>query len=355
MKVGVNYPWDDYGFDFGRAPDGTRAGNDPAWLTRIEQDLAHFRALGISVVRWFILADGVAYGIGADAPHPSGKPNQVEWRFDPPAMDSELVAHFAQLLEEFARVNGTEQKKTPSAAPILLMPVFIDYLFCMPGNYVRYVEDPVQKQTRPDTDWVKQGRSDAITDAAKRKVFLERALTPLLRAAEKRKDTIFAWDIINEPEWVTTGWDPNRRSAQHVVTAEAMIAFIQEARTLVQRQGFKATVGFRSVDTIRRTKIFVDFNQFHHYPGGVTKLEKQSFDPKFPGIIGEFATSTNDVWPELKDRGQSVLNRLKLADRLGYPLAMAWSFRQKDPATAWSSQVEVDIECFTQGRNCPGG
>jgi hypothetical protein len=64
----VNYPWFDYGWDFGPAPPGWRQGRTtPFWYDALDGQLRHLEALGISVLRWFILADGLAYGSGVAA------------------------------------------------------------------------------------------------------------------------------------------------------------------------------------------------------------------------------------------------------------------------------------------------
>jgi len=99
----------------------------------------------------------------------------------------------------------------------------------------------------------------------------------------------------------------------------------------------------------------VEINQFHHYPAGRRVLERHTFDSRFPGIIGEFATATTDRWPELASTGQSVLNRLRLADAHGYPLAIPWSFLARDRHTSWSSAVEREVASFIQGQHDPPG
>src|SRR5215470_16715131 len=84
MLVGVNYPWIDYGWDFGDPP--------PAWVNtqhvaewrerKREQIVTDFRAcaeMGLFAVRWFILADGLSYGVGEAAPKKVGH----LWAFDP--------------------------------------------------------------------------------------------------------------------------------------------------------------------------------------------------------------------------------------------------------------------------------
>ena len=344
MQVGVNYPWRDYGWDFGVAPPGWRGDQaDPRWYGTIDDHLQRFLNLGISVVRWFILADGLTYGTGNSAPYPDPAA-EGEWRFDPPPPFPEIAQHFEELLQRFENIN----RITPQ--PIRLLPVFIDFHFCEPGIAIPDQENP--QAANPHPGWVKQGRSDAITDASKRQRFLDQAFDPLLRVSQTHADVIYAWELINEPDWVTNTWNPDGQS-NHPVDAASMQAFIEEGKERVRAAGLKPTIGFASVDTLRKSGITADINQFHHYPGGRKTLERIGFDPRYPGIVGEFATSPADIWPELKKDGQTVLNRLRQVDIQGYPLAIPWSFLAEDQHTSWTADVERDLECFTQGRNCP--
>ena len=112
--------------------------------------------------------------------------------------------------------------------------------------------------------------------------------------------------------------------------------------------GFRATIGFALVETLLASGITVDVNQFHHYPGGTRMLPPQLFDGQLAAIVGEFATAANDVWPELGIHGQSVLNRLRRAQALGYPLTIAWSFLARDRRTSWSRAVERDVVAFAR-------
>ncbi len=328
MQAGVNYPWFDYGWDFGAAPPSWRGSStDPRWFAAIDQDLQHLRNLGISVVRWFVLADGLTYGTGKNAPRPDPA-KKGAWRFDPPALSAEFLAHFEELLKRFETAN----KDAKSA--IQLLPVLIDFHFCEPGFGLAQLPD-----------WVKQGRADAITSAAKRKRFLDAVLDPLLRASKAHPNAIYAWELINEPDWIVNGWHPNGQT-KLPVNAAAMVAFLDDGKSRIRASGFKPTVGFATIDTLRRSGVTAEINQFHHYPGGVHALERHTFDPRYPGIIGEFATAAGDTWPELVQTGQTAFNRLTLAKTQGYPLAIPWSFRATDVHTSWSPAVENDIKRF---------
>ena len=106
MRVGVNYPWFDYGWDFGNAPPQWRRTRSPRWFSEVEAHLRHFQNLGITVVRWFVLADGLTYGSGQDPPR-RDVASEDEWRFDAPRIDRDLLDHFEELLQRFDAVNAT--------------------------------------------------------------------------------------------------------------------------------------------------------------------------------------------------------------------------------------------------------
>jgi hypothetical protein len=346
MEVGVNYPWFSYGWDFGPAPPGWRSSNDPGWVPHIGQHLQHLAAIGISVVRWFILGDGLTYGTGADAPKLDrfAPRDGACWRFVPPALAREFQEDFEALLQSFAAQSAGPH-------PVRLLPVLADYKFCEPGVWPVGGKDPAIRQSVRDEGSVKGGRAEAITTDRRR--FIDQVLAPLLRLSSGYRDAIYAWDVFNEPEWVTNGWHPDRRN-DHPVNENEMRAFLEDSISAIRQAGFKSTIGFSMIETIRQTGLHADINQFHHYTNGSRFLERNPFDPRYPGIIGEFATSTaEDTWPELRQRSQRLLERLKLAESQGYALALAWSFQSADRHTSWTPQAENDIECFTQGRNCP--
>ncbi len=344
MDAGVNYPWFSYGWDFGAAPPGWRAGSDPAWIGHIGEHLQQLAAIGISVVRWFILGDGLSYGTGPDAPRPAALATRdsAGWTFDPPPLTSEFLDHFEALLQSFAARGAGPH-------PVRLLPVLADYKFCEPGLWPVVKQDHNGRPGVPDEDWVKGGRAEAIT--TNRQQFIDQVLHPLLRLSRRYPDAIYAWDVFNEPEWVTNGWHPDRGN-DHPVNEREMRAFLEDSMSAVRQAGFQSTIGFGLIETIHHARLYADINQFHHYTDGSHALERNPFDPRHPGIIGEFATSAaEDTWPELRQRSQRVLERLKLAEGQGYALALAWSFQAEDRHTSWTPETEHDVECFTQLQN----
>ena len=342
MDVGVNYPWVNYGLDFGRAPPswGRTPGTDPAWLAEVDAHLVRFVDLGLRVVRWFILADGLAYGTGADAPRPDGR---GRWRFDPPPLDPEACRHFGLLMERFEAAN-------PGGAPrITVLPVLVDYGFFAAG---RCPVKHAASHDDGDPEWVKGGRADAVNDVTRRRAFLAGALAPLLRISRSHARVIHAWEIVNEPEWVTKGWHPRSKRGLPVEEG-AMRAFVLEASAAIREAGFSPTVGFAQRETLSRARLGGEGSQVHHYAGGRRRLAPA--DPAQPAILGELATATtSDPWPDLPAHAQGLFARLQLAERRGYPLALLWSALQlvsgdADRHSRWDAEVEREIARFTRG------
>jgi hypothetical protein len=335
MQVGVNYPWFDYGWDFGAAPPGWRPSPPPRWFAEIDLHLRHFQRLGISVVRWFILGDGLTCGSGDTAPRRDPL-LENEWRFDAPDVDRSLLDHFDELLRRFDAVSATGD-------PIALLPVLLDFHFCEPGIQPVALLDSSGSPATNDPNWVKQGRADAIVNPTIRAAFLDRVLAPLLEVSEAHRNAVYAWELINEPEWITRGWHPDPR-AECPIEEDEMRAFLDEGQARIRGAGFQSTVGFASVDTLRASGVVAEINQFHHYPGGTRRLDPHRFQGGCPTILGEFASAPNDIWPELSPTAQTVFDRLTLAANRGYPLAMPWSFRASDRHTSWS---DADVLRFS--------
>jgi len=347
MRVGINYPWFDYGWDFGLGPPAWRGSRTiPRWYDEIDGHLTLFHDLGLRVVRWFILADGLTYGSGDEAPRPDpDRPGQ--WRFNPPRLGADHLAHFRELLVRFSRLSADIE------TPVQLLPVLIDFGFCEPGKRPISLPDPADPmRTVEDPGWVKCGRADVLVDSSKRTRFFDGVLEPLLAISQEHRDVLYAWELINEPDWITNGWHPDRRN-DHPVGEASMKAFLEDGKQRIRRAGFKPTIGFSLLATLERSRITAEINQFHHYPAGARRLAPHTFSAEFPAIVGEFATAETDRWPELADADQSVLARLRRIEALGYPLALPWSFHTKDTHTLWSPAVEQQVRAFTSAPRPP--
>lgn len=338
VKVGVNYAWKNYAWDFGLPPQkdsGDNWGRRAAWKETIAQELAEFAEIGFFCVRWFLLGDGTTYGIGPLRPHETGG-IKTQWRFDdPPPLSEEFLEDFRYLLA------ACEQ------AGILLLPSLIDFQFCFPGIPVL-----------GSKGIVKCGRSDVLIDPRKRTRFYEWVLRPLLAAAMEKPDSIYAFELMNEPEWCTER--PNSPAdlinPQKTVPLAAMRDFLREGAEHINDAGFKSTVGFAMHSTLQEwncSELCLLLHQFHYY-AEPPSMPTHTFDPRWPLIVGEFATAPHRPWHELGP-AQDVLSRLRHIESKGYPAAFLWSANREEehaadpPAVDFSETTRALVRRYVHG------
>ena len=298
MIKGINYPWMDYGWDFGVPPSGWTGGQDQEEFrasrrARIAADLRRLAGEGFSVVRWFVLADGL------------GLPAQ----WDDEAIRP-LVSDFEALLEQ------CEQ------AGVQLLPSLLDFHWCLPAVAV-------------GPGLLKGGRARVIRDPERRRHFLDQLLNPLLEASRPCRGSIFAWEVMNEPEWVTRertwrfweGLFPGRRT----VPLPAMQAFLREAVQRINAAGFVSTIGWAHWRTIRAWKTEdwgIGLQQFHYYGQARRPLPPAGAVCGGPCLVGEFAAAPDPAWP---DGARSLEERLRRIEDAGYAGALVWSLNATDP------------------------
>lgn len=342
LLVGINYPWIDYGWDFGNPPQSwVNWQHLPAWRQakrqRIVEDFTRFADQGLFAIRWFILPDGLNYGIGNEAPEFA----DGQWRFD--CLPEQHPCHI-QLLDDFEFVLETCVK-----SGLQFVPSLIDFHWCHHGM----VADP-------NAGIVKGGRSEIITDPTKRKAFFASVLEPLLEVSLRHPHAIYAWELINEPEWVTTDQPLHKHKHEEnkTVPQRLMLDFIREgigrinSRKLSNgQQAFRSTVGFAHYDTLfdwDSAKLGITLHQFHFYAQKDGKLPPHIFSNDYPCFIGEFATAVQKDWADLKNRrlDQSVINRLNLIEEKGYPAAFLWSAQAVDVATKWTPNEIQDTVAY---------
>ena len=76
---------------------------------------------------------------------------------------------------------------------------------------------------------IKGGRYDIVRDPEKRQAFFDRILDPLLELSMQYLDSIYAWELINEPEWVVRNlWPWWKRDRDRMVSRKEMKEFIAE-------------------------------------------------------------------------------------------------------------------------------
>jgi hypothetical protein len=287
------------------------------------------------------------------APHPDPH-RSGQWRFDdPPHLSSDFLDDFVTLLKEFRRGR------------MKLLPSLIDFQFCYPGE----VTDG--RGNLLPSGFVKCGRGDVVFDPSKRQKFFDRALEPLLARSARFRDVIDTWEVINEPEWVTQG--SGVQGPRQNLPLAKMLAFIREAAFRINRQHFRSTVGYAKYESILQWEqqsrkllgksLDVTLHQFHYYPVKERywwflttrpRIPLHVFDPRWPCLIGEFATAPHEPWPEIPT--QDVYGRLKLIERKKYPSAYLWSARAANPpppklaVSDWSPAVQHLVDRYTSGR-----
>jgi len=370
IRVGFNYPWSHelYGAQIG--PDPWVSPWDTEWprqerlaasgkvgppdiplpplFKQVERNLTSLKNMGIEVVRWFLLGNFFSYGVGgAQRKHHLVPPGFEIWDYDftPPARpDPRYKFHFEELLKIF--------KKTK----MKFMPVFCDF--------------PIAEGCEHGTDRlntrVAGRRADCITDPKKRDVLLA-FMQELVDVAARTdyKDVVEAWDVCNEPYWLSSpifglisvppfivrrGPDLVLRGG--VMSRKVVIDFLDAALKIVKGR-LKSTVGHRYYQDL---SIYPngDVPQFHYYatkiqlPGALSVVADISWHidpesiPKLSGdnrpILGEFAPQQSAFggWkvpdPDVKgflDRNTS--DRLKLLEDKGYRLVLIWNQKMLRP------------------------
>src|SRR5690606_21373280 len=212
---------------------------------------------------------------------------------------------------------------------------------------------------------LKRGRRRVILDDVA--AFLDATLVPLLHADAAVQRNVFAFEVLNEPEWVVAG-RPRLLDWPHhgpwpmpqSVPVDELTLLLSAAIDRIVHAGCVASIGFADgrVDWLpmdfRRRLIRLAqegryLHQHHHYPSWRDRRELPSA-ASFgigPCILGELPTRMgnhhplNPPWRDQALRDTEVdprrylTARLGLAARLGYRAALPWSVRGRDRHSVW--------------------
>lgn len=404
MFVGINHPWRDCGHDFGPRPIPWAAPNEgPRCWREVEAELRAWRELGLRVSRFWILAGGVNYPAGRDARdffdvgsdarslghrllgrlgleggawwRPG---NAAEQRLRGPwssgwrrlLLRSEGLPPLPQgFLDDFRGLL-----RACEGAGVALMPTLLSFEFFQP---LEVQSGDVLSGGRGALVFGNDGRSPAQIEA-----FLDAVLEPLLDVCEEVPRGLFAWDLLNEPDWVVRGGPMHLRVEQGKVRLfpwrvrkEAMAAFLQAGLRRLSRRGFLGSIGFKqaaprwlgpeAMAELRRAGAEGRYlHQLHHYPSPYEPQRLPPHDslPIQPCIVGEFPTAYAGLgaanlfhwgWPEslghlLREqrRGDYLRARLRCIEDLGYPGALLWAGRSGDPMCAWTPEVQAQVAAY---------
>jgi hypothetical protein len=431
-QLGINYPWVQLGWDFGvplrdyqnRWVDykGNPIGNpvpdagpspappqqkDRAGFYRLDEFLDCFQCLGIKVVRWVLFGDCFNFGR-------THWEKQFKWKVSDVSLPLGFEADFIELLNRL-------QKRDMMLLPVLLLPSAF-----WPGYAVVVFHDGKKAprrglDTHPET-WLqdvmktpglakragqrttyKGGRADILK--ARKKDFFDQTLSRLLTLTrdherKTKKKAIYAWEVLTEPELAlavgrdlfsskdqkvrdriknrgSIYWDAPHAYAQEPTalgtyepefTQADVVAFLRESGALVERYGFKWTVGFQFRDSVddKSWEVATPANQnfvpqFHYY-GYRSQAEANAATDRtmiaptpFPGpnvswqqknvdrvVLGEFALADppgnkNDpLWLLQPAHGgrkpvKTLKERVEAIKDAGFPMAFGWSARGYEP------------------------
>jgi hypothetical protein len=392
ITVGINYPWFDYGLDFGpavAAPGGTPKKASPRWdsplvsplrslsgtqlNSQLDIDLDMMREVGIEIVRWFIIADG----------WPLGTPTYSNgtWSYSlPQKISQDIFDDFRALLEAFKR------------AKMKIIPVLADfYLFArgavvlsnapgaepipVTGSFASvdaFVQDYFREyrnvqQTKDLVDWntyVKGGKGALLTKTDVRADFVKRVFQPLLDVAKPyNHSVVFAWDICNEPDFGVSKYKLRPQELGDFLMLCLQTAIAADACATI---GFQTAAGssvfwgqgsFGDVLLHQYETRQVYYPQYHFYPEDdpTAKLVSPAPGPvpqaRSRTILGEFATDFTgasarpwaSTWPP------DVLKRLTIASDAGFGYAFPWAYNRGNRGwrTDWNGAAWTATKAYT--------
>ena len=281
--IGANLPWVHYGIDFGANGWRPHGGiSQPDERAEVERAFAQLAASGVRYVRWFLLCDGRAginFGAGG---HPHG-------------------------LDDFVFSDVDSALGIANLHGIRIMFVLLDFLWCDAVRATRGVQ--------------MGGRAHVLADAGSRTALLDTVVRPLLERYGNEPQ-ILAWDIVNEPEWITN------------VEPVDLRAFLVESISLIHSTTMHpVTIGSAGVRwRASYSDLDLDFYQVHwydslkHQPPLQTPVTQLGFDR--PVLLGEFPTRGSKWTPE---------EIVEAARTAGYSGAFYWSVLSKDEYSATES------------------
>ncbi len=299
--LGVNYPWLNYGQDFGEGPWGHRGISVPENRSRVAQDFAQIQDSGATTVRWFLFGDGRA-GFLSEKGIPT-KPDGFLFK-DVGAVLSVAENHGLKLcfsLMDFLWLQDHGGKRVGHANELLLQ------------------------------------------SAAGREAFLRHVLIPLFREF-RGHPALLAWEIANEPEWAIREFHRVRAAKMHL--ADFRVFATEVAQAVHEFGEVPVTLGSARLQWVRAWhELGLDFYQAHYYPAtegdAVANLGKQlaalpALDK--PLWLGELPA--RDASPDY-----SLENALHACRDAGVHGAAVWRWRQPQETSS-----DVAIGCVAPAK-----
>ena len=289
FTLGVNYPWVNYGQDFGRSPWGHSGVSSPATRQVVSADFERIRQTGVTLVRWFLLCDGRS-GLNLSNGVPVG-PDDLFFEDVSAALD-------------LAQQAGLQ----------LCFPL-IDFL---------WMQNPEKSSLPPSPS------QNVMKFAAGREALLECVLIPLFEKF-RQHPALFAWEIANEPEWAIPEFCPGPKAGISLADFRAFAAEVAEAAH--KHPGTRVTLGSARLQWVRAwAEIGLDFYQAHYYPEAEkdeTRTLSEQLDSlqdlEKPLWVGELPAS------DLSEPNYSLEQALNICRSAGAMGAGVWRWRDPEP------------------------
>jgi len=287
FTLGVNLPWLPGGC-------GWDIGAHDSWGAKFSEEItdetfAKMASLKLNVVRWFLYCDGRA--------NPKFDNNSGLFKYP----DEKFTADFDKIMVLARKHN------------IRLVWSFLDFNWFKKdaANFEKY--------------------SKIASDPSLQKDFIEKAIMPIVKkyAAD---EAIFAWEVINEPEWITSNVTaPGAPGQINVKELQNLIKNVTEAIHSVSKK--PVTVGSAHPKWMYLyVNTGIDIFQAHYYDKG-SKITKKIFSAaefkrKYkvanPVILGEFAS---------KGSRYTIGQYVNMALDSGYDGAWIWGYHSEDEST----------------------
>jgi hypothetical protein len=294
--LGVNYPYHQYGNDFGGNAWGSYGVHDPKTYEVVDADFEQLSSMGVRTVRWFVFTDGRA-GIKFDG---EGMPS---------GLDEFVMQDFDAALEIAQRHN------------IGLNLVLLDH---------RFVFDTTEE------NGVKMGgHAEVIASPEGQEALVRNVFEPVFRRYAGHP-AILSWEVMNEPEWaILDAGTVDRASVSKPLNLATFRKFAQMTVDSIHSVAKSyATIGCADAKWAQNWMgLGLDFYQIHYYDW----MQPHSTDNLFgmraewlrldrPVVVGEFPADKSTV--------AGLRDYLNLWYSNGYAGAWAWSYRA---GTTWGT------------------
>lgn len=287
--LGANFPWlpGGYGWDIG---------NHDSWGSKfdekiVDETFANLAAKKLKIVRWFLYCDGRA----------NPKFDSAAGLFKYP--DAEFTA-------DFDKIMALAKKHD-----IKIVWSFLDFHWFKKdsANFAAY--------------------SKIASDAALQKDFIEKAIMPIVKKYAA-SEAIFAWEVINEPEWITSGVAVP--GAPGAISVAELRALVKNATAAIKSASAKpVTVGSANPKWMYLyVNTGIDMFQAHYYDKG-SKIPKKIFSASEFKKKYKISASTPVILGEFASRGSryTIGQYVNMAKDAGYDGAWVWGYHSTDEAT----------------------